>query len=256
MEHLPWIALGRHTAFQPELDASPAELVFGQTLIIPGDMAAFDANPETPSTSEVRDMLDVLRTAAAKPPVPTSRHSKGDRPAPHFPAEAHTATHVFVRRHKSTKQQLQPTADGPFPIVRRLGDTRLQIQVGHYASGQPRFEEVHWNRCAVAHTEPQQQDAVRVPLGRKPKQQLNPDATSFIPAKPSSSAPTTTGQQPALGPATATGKRTYAQVVSRLATSADQDAVQPATRAAQDVVQTTTHKKTARQADLQQSPLN
>ena len=214
MEHLPWIALGRHTAFQPELDASPAELVFGQTLIIPGDMAAFDANPETPSTSEVRDMLDVLRTAAAKPPVPTSRHSKNDRPAPHFPAEAHTATHVFVRRHKSTKQQLQPTADGPFPIVRRLGDTRLQIKVGNYASGQPRFEEVHWSRCAVAHAEPQQQDAVRVPLGRKPKQQLNPDATSFIPAKPSSSATAQTGQQPALSPAMAAGKRTYAQVVS------------------------------------------
>jgi hypothetical protein len=183
-------------------------------------------------------MLGVLRTAAARPPVPTSRHSGVDKPAPYFPAEAHTATHVFVRRDKSTKQQLRPAADGPFPIVRRLGDTRLQIQVGHYASGQPRYEEVHWSRCAVAHTEPQQQDAVRVPLGRKPKKQLNPDATSFVPAKPRSSVPTKTGQQPTRGPAKATGKLTYAQVVA----SGSQQ-VQPKTSSSQQQVQ---HKTSSR----------
>ena len=151
-------------------------------------------------------MLDILRTAAAKPPVPTSRHGKANPPPPHFPEAARSATHVLVRRDKAAKQQLHPTADGPFPIVRRLGDTRLLLRVGHFADGRPRHEEVHWSRCAIAHIEPDQPDAVRVPLGRRPKIQLNPRATSFIPARPT--------PQVNHGPAMAPGSPSYAQVVS------------------------------------------
>jgi hypothetical protein len=180
--------------------------VFGQTLLVPGDMAAFDASADLPTTPEVKHMLGVLRTAAAKPPVPTSRHGKANPPAPYFPEAAKTATHVFVRRNKAAKEQLRPVADGPFPIVRRLGDTRLQLLVGHFADGRPRHEEVHWSRCSIAHRKPDQPDAVRVPLGRRPKKQLNPQATSFIPAKPS--------PQSNLGPAMAPGSPSYAQVVS------------------------------------------
>ena len=163
-------------------------------------------------------MLDVLRTAAAKPPVQTSRHGKANPLPPHFPEAARSATHVFVRRDKAAKEQLRPAADGPFPIVRRLGDTRLLLRVGHFADGRPRHEEVHWSRCAIAHITPDQPDAVRVPLGRRPKSQLNPRATSFIPAKPSPQVVSSEAQplsQSLQAPSSSRPTRpTYAQVVS------------------------------------------
>ena len=36
---LPWVLLGRRCAHQPDLGTSPAELVFGQTPLIPGALA-------------------------------------------------------------------------------------------------------------------------------------------------------------------------------------------------------------------------
>ena len=109
MEHLPWIILRRHTAYQPEIDASPAELVFGQTILVPGDMEAFHAGTDLPSSPEIKHMLQSLQTLAAKPPVTTSRHGKVDPPAPYFPEAAKTATHVFIRRSNFGRWHMAPS---------------------------------------------------------------------------------------------------------------------------------------------------
>ena len=40
---LPWVLLGKRTAYQPDLGASAADLVFGQALKVPGDLAGAES---------------------------------------------------------------------------------------------------------------------------------------------------------------------------------------------------------------------
>merc|ERR1711951_38473 len=44
---LPWVLLGRRSAYQQDLGTSPAELAFGQTPLVPGALAGADLNQET-----------------------------------------------------------------------------------------------------------------------------------------------------------------------------------------------------------------
>ena len=66
---LPWVLLARRTAYQPELATSPAELVFGQMPRLPGDVFFEEGK-------ELSELLNALRTNAAKPPIPTAHHRK------------------------------------------------------------------------------------------------------------------------------------------------------------------------------------
>ena len=43
---LPWVLLGQRTAYQPSLGTSPAEMVYGQTIKVPGDLAGADLEGE------------------------------------------------------------------------------------------------------------------------------------------------------------------------------------------------------------------
>ena len=94
----------------------------------------------------LQDLLTALKENAGRPAVQTAHHRKEE---PYMPDEATNATHVLVRRAKPGV--LGHTFDGPFPISDRLGSSCLKIQVGTTAAGDPRFENVHWNNCKVAH---------------------------------------------------------------------------------------------------------
>ena len=47
MARLPWVLLGRRTAYQPELDATSAELVYGSNPTVPGDIVGDPGSPLT-----------------------------------------------------------------------------------------------------------------------------------------------------------------------------------------------------------------
>ena len=83
-----------------------------------------------------------------------------------MPEITSTATHVYTKRQKPGP--LDPLYDGPFPIVERLGDTSLKIQVGTYATGAPRIETRHWRSRQPAKFTPLA-DATRPTLGRPRK---------------------------------------------------------------------------------------
>ena len=85
-------------------------------------------------------------------------------------------THVFVRRGKTTP--LGPCFDGPFEIKQRLGTSCVQIRVGSYANGEPRYETQHWNNVKPAVLSENAVATERIALGRRP---LNPEAKSFKP---------------------------------------------------------------------------
>ena len=161
MEVLPWVLLGRRTTYQPDLGACPAELVLGSTPLIPGDLVA----QGPPSDASVGDLLSRLRQNAARPPVQPSHHVKRTT---YMPPAVESATAVYVRRGKAST--LGPTADGPFQIIERLGNSCLKLHVGSYADGSPRTEIQHWENCTPAFSAKESEMASRPALGRKPEQ--------------------------------------------------------------------------------------
>ena len=157
MEALPWCMLSRHTVYQPDLDASAAEMVMGQCPIIPGDIAR-SSNPSFP---DIKTLLQSLRQNASKEPVQTSFH--GRQPV-YWPTSAEKASHVWVQVGKPTP--LGPQFRGPYPITQRLGKSCLEVQVGEYVNGEPRLDVVHWNNCQPAVVKPGAPNATRPKLGR------------------------------------------------------------------------------------------
>ena len=104
VDELPWVLLGLRTAPKEDLNASPAELVYGATLTVPGDFVQ-DA-PEAPTNEllrQLRERVSHLR------PVPASNHG---RTRSHVPAGLRAAKFVFVRRDFK-KSPLQTPYDGP-----------------------------------------------------------------------------------------------------------------------------------------------
>ena len=161
---LPWTLLARRTAYQPELDTSPAEIVLGQTPRVPGDLVENEGE-------QLTTLLDRLRTNAAQPPIQTAHH---DKITPFFPESAKVATHVMQKKGKPGT--LGPVYEGPFPIRQRIGDSCLKIGVGNWASGQPRHELTHWNNCYPVPLSAPLVDGQKAPRGRK---QLNVNAVEF-----------------------------------------------------------------------------
>ena len=166
MNHLPWVLLGRRTAYQQDLEATSAELVFGANPLIPGDMVG---EPGPPLKAEqLRSLLDSLRAQADKPAIQTSNHRD---PPVHEPTNLEQVTHVRLKRHKLGP--LQHSYEGPFPILERVGKSCIKVQVGLYADGTPRVETHHWENTKPAVLEDDQQPATKKKLGRKPKSVTN-----------------------------------------------------------------------------------
>ena len=71
VDRLPWVMLGLRTAPKEDLQASSAELVYGQPLRVPGDFV-----PDTTvSWSAAQQRATLLDNAKIFAPVPTSQHS-------------------------------------------------------------------------------------------------------------------------------------------------------------------------------------
>ena len=159
MEVLPWTLLGRHTTFQPDINAAPSDLVFGGSLRIPGDLLT---NAES---VPIPELLDKIRRNVAKAPVTPVHHQT--TPV-RLPANLDSTTHVYVLDGKPSP--LGPTYQGPFEIVEHLGDSCLKLRVGTLVNGTPRYEVQHWTRCKPAHGDIT--PAQRPQRGRKPSPSL------------------------------------------------------------------------------------
>ena len=171
MERLPWVLLGRRTAYQTELDTTPAELVLGANPVIPGDMVGEPGPPLT--TPQLKSLLDSLRAQAARPAIQTSGHRE---PPVHEPVNLDQVTHVRLKRHKIGP--LQHTYEGPFRIIERVGKSCIRVHVGSYADGTPRHEVHHWENAKPAVLQDNQAEAEKKRRGRKEKGPKQEDTLS------------------------------------------------------------------------------
>jgi len=166
VDRLPWIMLGRRTAFQPDLDATSAELVFGSNPALPGDIYRVPGKSLT--SVQLQTLLEGLRRNAAQPAVPMSSHRDHKVNLP----DKSAITHVRVRRAKPGV--LGHTWAGPFQITEYLGDTCVKLRVGSFADGRPRYEVQHWDNLKPAVTTEATPMGHRPTLGRKPSDVTEP----------------------------------------------------------------------------------
>ena len=113
---LPCSMLSIRTTLKPDLGASPADLVYGEGLAVPGEL--LPANPSTePQLVRQRDgaLADMRIHVSRLQPVQTSAHR---RPLIHLPEDLQTCTHVFVRR-SGLPQTLASPYVGPYKVLER-----------------------------------------------------------------------------------------------------------------------------------------
>ncbi|GFV14613.1 integrase catalytic domain-containing protein [Trichonephila clavipes] len=112
-EVLPIILLGLRASLKEDILCTPAELVFGTTIRLPGEM--FDSSkPDDDVVNFVSKLKSHMQSLHPKPP----KHH-GKRPVFIHPGLLE-ATHVFLRRDM-LRRPLQQPYDGPFKVLQRKG---------------------------------------------------------------------------------------------------------------------------------------
>jgi len=108
---LPTVLLALSSVIKPDLGCSPAEMVYGITLRLPGEF--FHSVQPEPRTL---DLIHALKESMLMiRPTPGTDHSKR---AIFVSEQLSTTTHVFLRID-STRKPLQPRYDGPFAVLER-----------------------------------------------------------------------------------------------------------------------------------------
>ena len=110
-DQLPWVLLGLRTTPKEDLKSTVAELVYGSTIILPGDFIL----PAEADGADAEFLRHLRGDIARLRPTPTSRH--GNKPS-YIPTPLRTAEFVFIR-HDATRRPLQRPYNGPFRVVRR-----------------------------------------------------------------------------------------------------------------------------------------
>ncbi|XP_049799996.1 uncharacterized protein LOC126235316, partial [Schistocerca nitens] len=120
-ETLPIVLLGLRTSFKNDLKATVAELVYGQTLRLPGEFLhsmADDTITASEFATRLREHIRQLRPVMPRNQL--GRHS-------FVFAELDKCTHVFLR-NDTVRKPLQPPYDGPYLVVSRDTNTfRIMI---------------------------------------------------------------------------------------------------------------------------------
>jgi hypothetical protein len=150
INELPLVLLGLRTAPKEDLNASPAELVYGSTLTVPGDFIP-DSAPQAP----VHQQLRLLRERVGNlKPVPTSAHCTVKT---NVPDDLTKARFVFVRTD-ARRTPLQTPYEGPYAVIGR-SDKSFTLQMG------AREDNVSIDRLKVAYVD----DTLPVPVAQPPR---------------------------------------------------------------------------------------
>ena len=111
-ESLPLILLGLRSSFKVDLECSAAELVYGTTLRLPGELLVSTKNLTALNPASYVDRLrHHMRELKPTPTRPKELQSQ-------IPKDLLSCTHVFVRVD-SVKKPLQPPYDGPYRVINR-----------------------------------------------------------------------------------------------------------------------------------------
>lgn len=117
ISHLPWVLLGIRTMPREGMRVSSAEMVYGDSLVLPGEFFPSD-QPSSPN-------MDLLRARVGElvPFQPTKINSR----TPFIPEDLSHAKFVFVR-NDAVRAPLVPPYKGPYEVTqRRLKSFQLNM---------------------------------------------------------------------------------------------------------------------------------
>ena len=115
--HVPLIILSINNMYKSDLKCSSAELVYGQTLRLPGDLC-FDT-PQ-PASAPFDDVLTSMRQFANSCKPISTRVCQSNRV--HLPDSLSSCSHVYIKVDP-IKPNLTPSYDGPFLVMSRTDST-------------------------------------------------------------------------------------------------------------------------------------
>ena len=146
---LPLALLAIRTTLKPDIGASPADMVFGEGLALPGDLIQ-NADPvdDQLARRQAATLANLRVEVARLQPTPTSAHRT---PRIFMPQNLETATHVFVRRG-GVQPSLQTPYEGPYRVSSRTA-TGFHVRL---PGG--RTELVTLNRLKPAYVSHEQRD--------------------------------------------------------------------------------------------------
>ena len=140
---LPMALLAIRTTLKPDVGASPADLVYGEGLAVPGELLPDVIFQEDDLTQQRKRMLGGLRVEVERlQPKPTSAHRQ---PQIHVPDDLEDATHVFVRRGGHGHPPLTLPYVGPYKV-----DSRTETGFKVHLPGRG-IDEVALARIKPAH---------------------------------------------------------------------------------------------------------
>ena len=112
-DELPMVLLGIRSSWRVDPGCSPAELVYGSTLRIPGEfLRPHDARTVEPDLPFLRHLQQTMRSV--QPPTPQFH----GQPSVYVPANLAQAKFVYVRKD-SHKHPLQRPYDGPYLVLNK-----------------------------------------------------------------------------------------------------------------------------------------
>lgn len=110
-DNLPIVLLGIRSSWRVNPGCAPAELVYGTTLRLPGEMfLTADARTFEPEDSFLRRIQNTMRNMRPSLTVCNNTHT------PFIPKELSSTGYVYVR-HDAQRHPLQRPYDGPFKIL-------------------------------------------------------------------------------------------------------------------------------------------
>lgn len=116
VDTLPTVLLGIRSAWKEDLQATAAEMLYGESLRLPGEFLVPIPHDQGDVTAGAQFITNLRQHLQTLRPAEVNRH--GNRKSFVFKDLA-TTSHVFVRRD-GTKGLLQQPYEGPFPVVKRL----------------------------------------------------------------------------------------------------------------------------------------
>ncbi|BHF70404.1 hypothetical protein SprV_0301345400 [Sparganum proliferum] len=177
-DHLPLVLLGIRSALKPDLDCSAAELVFGATVRLPGEMIS--PTPQSAvedPTNLLHRLRQFMRTLSPVPPRSSASPS-------HLEKDLATCSHVYLRCDR-VRRPLEPPYDGPFRVISR-GTKNFRIQRG------TREEVVSVDRLKAAVPDtPPDEPCGPLPSAPPPRPSIPPSRILSLPPCPPPTTPTT-----------------------------------------------------------------